>query len=78
MRTISKNSADRTTYIERLNDERNRMARGGDEMRRKSEASDEIWKRGYNRKPTKERSDETRSGEIRGIVVFAIWWHQHE
>jgi hypothetical protein len=24
------------------------MARGGNEMRRKSEASDEIWKRGYN------------------------------
>jgi hypothetical protein len=45
------------------------MARGGDEMRRKSEASDEIWKSGYNLKPTKERSDETRSGESRGIAV---------
>jgi hypothetical protein len=69
MRTISKNSAHRNTYIERLNDERNKMARGGHEMRRKSEASDEIWKRGYNWKPTKERSDETRSGENRGITL---------
>jgi hypothetical protein len=51
-------------HAERLNDERNKMARGGDEMRRKSEASDEIWKRGYNLKPTKERS-----GESRGIAV---------
>jgi hypothetical protein len=48
MRTISKNSAQQTTYIQRLNDERNKMARGGDEMRRKSEASDEILKNGYN------------------------------
>jgi hypothetical protein len=48
MRTISKNSAHRTTSIQRLNDERNKMVRGGDEMRRKSEASEEIWKRGYN------------------------------
>jgi hypothetical protein len=38
MRTVSKNSADRTTSIERLDDERNRMARGGDEDQRKSEA----------------------------------------
>jgi hypothetical protein len=45
------------------------MARGDDEMRQRSEASDEIWKSGYNWKPTKERSDETRSGEIRGIAV---------
>jgi hypothetical protein len=69
MRTISKNSAHRTTYVQRLNDERNKMARGGDEMRRKSEVSDEIWKRGYNWKPTKERGDQTRSGESRGIAV---------
>ena len=48
MRTISKSSAHRATCIQRLNDERNKMARGGDEMRRKSEASDEIWKGGYN------------------------------
>jgi hypothetical protein len=48
MRTISKNSAHRTTSIQRLNDERNKKARGGDEMGRKSEASDEIWKRDYN------------------------------
>jgi hypothetical protein len=48
MRTISKNSARRTTSIQRLNGERNKMGRGGDEMRRKSEASDEIWKSGYN------------------------------
>jgi hypothetical protein len=48
MRTISKNIAHRTTSIQRLNDERNKMARGGDEMRRNSEASDEIWKRGYH------------------------------
>jgi hypothetical protein len=47
-----------------------KMPRGGDEMRRKSEASDEIWKRVYNWKPTKERSDETRSGESRGIAVL--------
>ena len=67
MRTISKSSAHRATCIQRLNDERNKMARGGDEMRRKSEASDEIWKGGYNWKPTKVRSDETRSGESRGI-----------
>jgi hypothetical protein len=64
MRTIKKNSAHRTTSIQRLNDERNKMARGCDEMRRKSEASDEIWKRGYNLKPTKERS-----GESRGVAV---------
>ena len=48
MRTISKSSAHRATSIQRLNDERNKMARGGDEMRRKSEASDEIWKGGYD------------------------------
>jgi hypothetical protein len=48
MRTISKNSAHRTTSIQTLNDERNKVARGDDEMRRKSEASDEIWKGGYN------------------------------
>jgi hypothetical protein len=45
---LKKNIAHRTTSIRRLNDERNKVARGGDEMRRKSEASDEIWKRGYN------------------------------
>jgi hypothetical protein len=39
---LKKNSAHRTTSIQRLNDEINKMARGGDEMRRKSEASDEI------------------------------------
>jgi hypothetical protein len=50
------------------------MARGGDEMRRKCEASDEIWKRGYNLKPTKERSDETRNGESRGIAVILKRW----
>jgi hypothetical protein len=49
MRIISKKkNAHRTTSIQRLNDERNKMARGGDEMRQKSEASDEIWKRCYN------------------------------
>jgi hypothetical protein len=47
-RTISKNGLHRTTYIQRRDDERNKMARGGNEMRRKSEASEEIWKRGYN------------------------------
>jgi hypothetical protein len=64
----------KTVHTERLlfkdwTYERNKMARGGDEMRLKSEASDEIWKRGYNWKPTRERSDETRSGESRGIAV---------
>jgi hypothetical protein len=39
MRTISKNSAHRTTSIQRLNDERNEMAHVGDEMWRKSEAT---------------------------------------
>jgi hypothetical protein len=55
------------------------MASGGDEMRRKSEASDEIWKSGYNLKPTKERSDETRSGESRGIAASgnAVPWQRH-
>jgi hypothetical protein len=48
MPAISKKSAHRTTSIQRLNDERNKMVRGGDEMRRNSEASDKIWKRGYN------------------------------
>jgi hypothetical protein len=48
MRKISKNSAQRTTSVQKLNDERHKMARGGDEMRRKSEASDEIWKSCYN------------------------------
>jgi hypothetical protein len=69
---FKKNSAHRTTAIQRLNDERNKMVRGGDEMRRKSEASDEIWKRGNNLKPKKERSDETRSGESRCIAVNRI------
>jgi hypothetical protein len=67
---LKKNSAHRTTSIQRLNDERNKISHGGDEMRRKSAASDEIWKRGYNSKPTKERSDKTRSGESRGIAVL--------
>jgi hypothetical protein len=48
MRTISNNSAHRTTYVQRLNDEIIKMACGVDEMRRKSEESEEIWKRCYN------------------------------
>jgi hypothetical protein len=68
MRTISKNSAHRTNSIQRLNDKRNKTSRGVDEMRRKSEANDEIWKRGYNWIPKKERSDETRSGENRVLL----------
>jgi hypothetical protein len=78
MRTISKNSAQRTTYVERLNDERNKMARGGDEMRRKSETKRRNLETWYNWKPTKERSDETRSGESRGIAVLLGRWVQVE
>jgi hypothetical protein len=34
---LKKNSAYRTTSMQRLNDERNKMARGGDEIRRNLE-----------------------------------------
>ena len=36
-----------------INDERNKMAGSGDEMRRKSEASDEIWKCGWTKRKSR-------------------------
>lgn len=42
----------------------------------KEQASDEIWERGYNWKPMKERSNKTRSGESRGTAVTSdSLWH---
>ena len=48
MPTISKKHCTPNDFCSKTVTTKEIMARGGDEMRRKSEASDDIWKRGYN------------------------------